>query len=125
MSTFKKVVSLMLCFAMLLGTVAIAGNSIVAPKASAAEAPVSGIDSYADLAEKYDNFVYLGLEFYEQTEDGEYTLTDYKVQAGQDLRMYFYIKTDMYLGGGNPYIIFDRNFFDVTNGATNLTYDNT
>ena len=124
MSTFKKVVSLMLCFAMLLSTVAIAGN-IVAPKASAAEAPVSGIDSYADLADKYDNFVYLGLEFYEQTEGGEYTLTDYKVQAGQDLRMYFYIKTDMYLGGGNPYIIFDRNFFDVTNGATNLTYDET
>ena len=86
MSTFKKVVSLMLCFAMLLGTVAIAGNSIVAPKAYAAEAPVSGIDSYADLAAKYDNFVYLGLEFYEKNSDGEYTLTDYKVQPGQPHR---------------------------------------
>ncbi len=127
MSTFKKVVSLVLCLAMLLSTVAIVGNAIVAPKASDAESsvPVSGIDSYADLAAKYDNFVYLGLEFYEKNSEGDYTLTDYKVQPGQELKMYFYLKTDMYLGSGAPYIIFERSFFDVTNGATNLTYDDT
>ena len=69
--------------------------------------------------------MYLGVDFYEKGEDGEYTLTDHYVQPGQALRGYFYFKSNLWMGAGNPFIIFERSFFDVTNGATNLTYDET
>ena len=95
MSAFKKVISLVLCFTMLLGTVAVAGD-LLAPKASAAEV-TSSIKSYAELAEQYDNFIYLGTDAYE-TVDGELELSDGYVQPGDKLTFRFYMKSDRYIG---------------------------
>ncbi len=129
MSNTKRFLSAVMAFVMVLSMFSglggiFAKNEAFVPTASAAEG-TSKIDSYADLAAAYDNFVYLGLEFYEQDTAGDWFLTDYYVKPGQSLKMYVYVKTDMYLGQGSPYFIFERSFFDVTNGATNLTYDNT
>ncbi|MBR6786227.1 MAG: InlB B-repeat-containing protein [Clostridia bacterium] len=136
MSTFKKVVSLVLCLSMLMGIVVFA-----IPTALAAEETTTTVTShtgnesvidsmedikangYADGSGKY--FLYFGIDFYEEVADGEWELTDHYVQPGDTLRGYFYYKTNMYVGAGNAYIIFDRSFFDVTNGATGLGYDNT
>lgn len=127
MSTMKKVISLMLCVAMLIGTFAIVGN--VAPVASAEE--LSGaeilentnIDSYESLVAQYgtnkgedgltDGFVYVGTEILEA--NGK--VTDHYVKPGDVLTVRVYVKSNMYCG--EPYIIslFDNTFFDVKTPA--------
>ncbi|MBQ2846912.1 MAG: hypothetical protein IJE74_01465 [Clostridia bacterium] len=111
MSTFKKVISLVLCVAMLAGSFVFVGD-LAAPEASAAET-TAGIDSYADLVAKYgqgdDGFIYVGTEFYE--EDGR--LTDYYVQPGDKLTVKQYIKSNMYTGEVKIMTLFDKTFFDA------------
>ena len=108
MSTFKKVISIVLCIAMLAGSVSILGG-LATPEAKAAEG-TSKIDSYESLAAAYNNFVYFGTEFYEiditKNADGtlgeasNHTLTDYYVDAGDYLEARLYLKSDMYHGEG-------------------------
>ncbi|MBE6771745.1 MAG: hypothetical protein E7547_06350, partial [Ruminococcaceae bacterium] len=122
MSTFKKVISIVLCIAMLAGSFAMLGG-LATPEASAAEG-TSQIDSYESLAATYDKFVYFGSEVYELditvNADGTYSdpqnqeLTDYYVDAGQILEVRLYIKSDMYMGNGQFFIAYDNAFFDVT-----------
>lgn len=116
MSTMKKVISLVLCVAMLVGTFALVGN--VAPVAEATEG-TAGIKSYADLVTQYgtnvgadgltDGFVYFGAEVLEA--DGK--PTDHYVMPGDELTVRLYFKSNMYCS--EPYIIelFDNKFFDV------------
>ena len=135
MSTFKKVLSLVLCMAMIFSTVAVAGFA-----ADTTETYYAGnesvIDTLADFeALGYDKtqqkfYMYLGVDYYEQNEVGEWVLTDHYVQPGAQLRGEVYFKTNMYTGSGMAiYFNFDRNFFDVTNGkgatypATANSYD--
>ena len=111
MSAFKKVISLVLCFAMLLGTVAVAGD-LLAPKANAAEG-TSSVKTYAELAEQYDNFIYLATDAYE-TVDGELVLSDGYVQPGDLLTFRLYFKSDRYIGSSTLYQVCDFDFFDNT-----------
>ncbi len=126
MSTMKKVISLMLCVAMLIGTFAIVGN--VAPVASAEElsgAPLEGtnIDTYASLVEKYgtkvgadgltDGFVYVGAEIIEA--NGK--VTDYYVKPGDELTVRIYVKSNMYCGELYVQALFDNTFFDIKTPA--------
>ncbi|MBQ2811934.1 MAG: hypothetical protein IJE63_01675, partial [Clostridia bacterium] len=121
MSKFKKVISIVLCIAMLAGTVSIFG-ALSTPEAKAAEG-TSNIDSYASLAEAYDNFIYFGTEFYEiditENADGtlgeasNHVLTDYYVDPGQILEAKFYLKSDMYCGEGVFIMVYENDFFDV------------
>ncbi|MBP3327711.1 MAG: hypothetical protein J6L91_02245, partial [Clostridia bacterium] len=133
MSTFKKVVSLVLCLTMLMGTVVLA-----IPTASAAEETTTTATShtgdksviktmdeikangYADGSNNW--FIYFGIDFYEQDADGEWIITDHYVQPGDSLKGYVYYKSNLWIGAGTVYFVFDRNFFDVTNGDTGLTY---
>ncbi|MBE6821389.1 MAG: hypothetical protein E7516_10120, partial [Ruminococcaceae bacterium] len=102
MSTFKKIVSIMLCIAMLAGSFTMLGG-LATPDASAADG-VSKIKSYAELDTLYNNFIYLGSEIYEiETADGtlntavtDRVLTDYYVDAGQLLEERLYVKGDFY-----------------------------
>ncbi|MDY6016152.1 MAG: hypothetical protein SPI97_00870, partial [Oscillospiraceae bacterium] len=110
MSAFKKVISLVLCFAMLLGTVAVAGD-LLAPKATAAEG-TSSVKTYAELKAQYNNFIYMGTDAYE-TVDGELVLSDGYVQPGDTITMRLYIKSDRYLGPMKTYQVADSHFFDV------------
>ena len=136
MSTFKKVVSLILCLAMLMGTVVLAVPTALAAEETTTPATSHTGDKsviktmeeikangYADGSGNY--FLYFGLDFYEQDADGEWTITDHYVQPGDSLRGYFYYKSNMWMGAGNVYIVFDRAFFDVTNGFDGLTYNDT
>ncbi|MBO5410639.1 MAG: hypothetical protein J6A60_05210, partial [Clostridia bacterium] len=140
MSKLKRALSLVLCFAMLAGIFGVAANSI-APLVSAADdtAGDSRIDSYEDLNAKYDNFVYVGTEFWEYPrevgvtdEDGnpvldengeqvtkktEFAHTDWYVDPGQVLQMRLFIKTDRYVGTGTVSISFDNTFFDLYKGG--------
>ena len=110
MSTLKKVISLVLCAAILVGSFALVGS--IAPVASAAE-ETSKIKSYADLNAEYgqngDGFVYTGLEFYES--NGK--LTDYYVKSGDELTARVFIKSNMYVGESYILTLFDNKFFDV------------
>ena len=118
MSTFKKALSLVLCFAMLAGIFGVAATSI-APLASAADsAGTSNIDSYESLAAAYDNFVYLGLEFWEYADDKSVTLSDHYVDAGQVLQMRVFLKSDRYIGSGTIGFTFDNSFFDLKKGGS-------
>ncbi|MEE1136908.1 MAG: hypothetical protein U0M02_00315, partial [Acutalibacteraceae bacterium] len=104
MSTFKKIVSIMLCIAMLAGSFTMLGG-LATPDASAADG-TSKVKSYESLAAQYDNFIYLASDIYEiETEDGtlstdttDEVLTDYYVEPGQILEERFYIKGDFYFG---------------------------
>ena len=127
MSTFKKVLSLVLCFVMLLGIALPA--AVAADETTETETSHTGsesvIDSLADLDARDGYYLYLGLEFYEEDADGEWTITDHYVEPGQTLKAEVYLKSDMWFGAGNPYFIFERSFFDVTNGFTGFSYDST
>lgn len=126
MSTMKKVISLMLCVAMLIGTFAIVGN--VAPVASAEElsgAPLEGtnIDSYESLVAQYgtkvgadgltDGFVYVGAEIIEA--NGK--VTDHYVKPGDELTVRIYVKSNMYCGELYVQTLFDNTFFDIKTPA--------
>ncbi len=110
MSTLKKVISLVLCAAILVGSFALVGN--IAPVASAAE-ETPKIDSYADLVAKYgqngDGFVYAGIEFYES--NGK--LTDYYVKSGDELTVRVYVKSNMFIGETYVSSFYENSFFDV------------
>ena len=121
MSTFKKVISIVLCIAMLAGSVSVLGG-LATPEAKAAEG-TSKVDSLASLDAAYDNYVYFGTEFYEiditKNADGtlgaasNHVLTDYYVDAGQYLEARLYLKSDMYLGEGTFFFLYENDFFDV------------
>ena len=136
MSNSKRILSFVMAFAMVM-TVFSGMGAIFAPKAAAEALPApttgySGAESviktmdeikangYADGSNNW--FIYFGIDFYEQNAAGDYELTDHYVNPGQNLRGYVYYKSNLWIGAGTVYFVFDRNFFDVTNGATNLTY---
>lgn len=97
MTHCKKVLSIVLCLAMLLGTLT-TGLMF----ASAAED--TAIPSYASLQSKYtSNFFYVGTEFYE----GE-NLTNHIVSPGSSLNVKLYAKTDYPLYGGQYFIVIDN-----------------
>ncbi len=81
-----------------------------------------GIDSYSNLVSKYGTWsmsnpwVYVGIEVYEQDEDGDFTVpTDHKVKPGQELLLRYYIKGPDYMGdAATLHTQFDRTFFDIS-----------
>ncbi|MBO5230573.1 MAG: hypothetical protein J6B52_04060, partial [Clostridia bacterium] len=108
MSTFKKVISIVLCFSLLAGSFAFLGDLIV-PKASAAgETHIT--KTYDELDAAYNNFIYLGIDVYE-VRNGE--LTDGYVQPGDWLEYRMTLLSDMYIGQSLPIFVYDRDFFDV------------
>ena len=127
MSTFKKVISVVLCIAMLAGSFTMLGG-LATPDAAAADG-VSKVKTYEELAAQYDNFIYLASEVYEiETTDGtlsgtvtDSVLTDYYVDAGQLLEERFYIKGDFYFGNSQFVKAYDNAFFDVTQITTAAT----
>ncbi len=125
MSTFKKVISLVLCLSMLTGVFAVLGAPIAsAANISTLKTPVTHtIRSVSELDTQYGDrgYYYLGLEFYEYGEDGEsLTLTDGYVTPGQKLQVRVYTKTSFYINDASTYFAFDRNFFDISNGMTRV-----
>ena len=132
MSTFKKIVSIMLCIAMLAGSFTMLGG-LATPDASAADG-TSKVKSYESLAAQYDNFIYLASDIYEiETEDGTLNtdtvagsevLTDYYVEPGQILEERFYIKGDFYFGAITLINAYDNAFFDVTQVTTTAPNSN-
>ena len=122
MSTFKKVISIVLCFSLLAGSFAFLGDLIV-PKASAAgETHIT--KTYDELDAAYNNFIYLGIDVYEV---GNGMLTDGYVNAGDWLEYRMTILSDMYIGQSYPLVVYDKDFFDIrvvssTTRATSDTY---
>lgn len=116
MSNLKKVISLLLCLSMLAGMVAILDGAFV-PTASAASAePVTHkIKTMEQLNAKYGNkgFYYLGLEFYESNGKP----TDGYVQPGDTLEVRVYVKSSFFIKELTNHNVFEKSFFDVTNGA--------
>ena len=110
MSMFKKVLSVVLCLSMLAGSFAMLGNLV--PQASAA-AGTSMVKSYDALEAKYDKFIYLAEEAYEEDADGNLVLTDYYVQPGDWITYRLYVKSDLYIGNSQPYTAYDNSFFNV------------
>lgn len=76
-----------------------------------------GIDSYADLEDEYgdetgERWQYIGIEVYEEDEDGNFTvLTDHKVKPGQELLLKYYIKSNGFGAGQVIWTEFERSFF--------------
>lgn len=123
MSTLKKVISLVLCLSMLTGVLAVLGAPIAsAVNISTVKTPVTHtVRSVAELNNQYGDrgYYYLGLEFYEYGEDGKTTtLSDGYVDPGQTLQVKIYMKTSFYLKSAETHFGFDRNFFDISNGAS-------
>ena len=122
MSKMKKVISLVLCIAMLAGTFTFLGD-LIAPSASAA-AGTTNVATYAEIDAQYDQFVYIGVDVIEA--DGE--LTDGYVKAGDWLEYRVTVLSDMYVGNTLPHIVYDRDFFDVrvvtsTTPSTSNTFE--
>ena len=107
MSKMKKVISLVLCIAMLAGTFTFLGDLIV-PSAEAAG--TSQVKTFAEVDAAYDDYIYLGLDVIEVA-NGE--LTDGYVNAGDWLEYHMTVLSDFYVGNTAPVFIYDRNFFDV------------
>ena len=107
MSKFKKVISLVLCLAMLAGTFTTLGA--VAPVASAADVK-SNVKSFAEIDNAYDSYVYFGIDVYEVA-NGE--LTDGYVKAGDWLEYRVSVYSDLYISSTAPHIMFTKSFFDV------------
>lgn len=105
MNRSKKLLSLLLCVAMLFSTLAIALTV-------SAEEAESTIMSYADLDAAYDNFVYVAAEFYDA--DGNRLPKNAEVVEGQTITCKVYYKTDytMY-NNQQPTVVFDKTFFNV------------
>ncbi len=124
MSKFKKVISLVLCFAMLAGTFAFLGD-LIAPAASAAVG-TTNVATYAEIDAKYDQFVYVGIDVVEVA-NGK--LTDGYVQPGDWLEYHMTVLSDMYISTSYPHLVYERDFFDVrvvtsTTASTSTTYEN-
>lgn len=122
MSTFKKVISLVLCLSMLTGVFAVLGAPIAsAVNISTVKTPVTHtVRSVAELNKQYGDrgYYYLGLEFYEYGADGKTTtLSDGYVDPGQTLQVKIYMKTSFFFNQADTYYAFDRNFFDISNGG--------
>ncbi|MBQ4626767.1 MAG: hypothetical protein IJB45_05890, partial [Clostridia bacterium] len=116
MSTFKKVISIVLCLTMVFGTFAVAGDLFV-PKASATVGE-SRIPTFAKLKETYgDDFVYYGIDVMEYDADNNPYYTDHYVQPGDKLQIQHTVKMTRYMGVGTSYLMFDAAFFDLTNGT--------
>ncbi len=106
MSKMKKVISLVLCIAMLAGTFTFLGD-LIAPAASAAEG--SNVKTYAELDAQYDKFVYVGIDVIEVA-NGE--LTDGYVQPGDWLEYHMTVLSDMYISTSYPHLAYTKDFFD-------------
>ncbi len=112
MSNFKRGLSAFLAFVMVLSVFSgVAG--VFAPKASAVVEGTSMVTSYADLDAAYDQFIYLGLEAYEDDGSGNLVLSDYYVQPGDWVTYRLYMKSDRYIGNCLPYVTYDTTFFDI------------
>ena len=115
----KKVISLLLCVAMLFGTVAVVGSVASAEELSGAPLEGTNIETYADLVAEYgtktgadgltDGFIYFGAEVVES--NGK--ITDGYVKPGDVLDVRVYVKSNMYTGDGIMYLVFDNKFFDI------------
>ncbi|MBQ8763102.1 MAG: hypothetical protein IJZ07_03255 [Clostridia bacterium] len=123
MSKMKKVISLVLCFALFAGTFAFLGD-LIAPSASAAEG-TTNVKTFAEVDAAYDKYVYVGLDVIEVA-NGK--LTDGYVNAGDWLEYRCTILSDMYVGNSAPHIVYERDFFDVrvvtsTTPSTSTTFE--
>ena len=119
MSTFKKVISIVLCLTMVFGTFAIAGDLFV-PKASATVGE-SRVKTYAELEEAYgSDFIYYAIDVMEYDADGNPYYTDHYVEAGDTLQIRHYIKMSRFMGLSTFYLFYDADFFDIRNGETDL-----
>ena len=122
MTKFKRCLSAFLAFAMVFGMFSGIGG-VFAPEAAAAEA--TNVKTFAELADEYDSFIYVGVDVYEVDTD---TLTDGKVKPGQWLEYRMSIKSDMWVGNNYPIFFYDKRFFDVrvitsTTAATGTSYE--
>ena len=140
MSTLKKVISLVLCAAILVGSFALVGG-LVAPVASAAEetlgmkttvkkstdangaektlTDVTGIMSYNDLVAAYgtetgaDGLTDGFVYIGAEFYEADGTLTDYYIMPGDVLTSRVYVKSNMYLGEATIMSFFDNSVWDV------------
>ena len=108
---FKKTIAFLLTLLLTLGSASVM-YSFIAQKASATVGS-SSIKSYAELAEQYDNFLYLGTEAYE-TVNENLVLSDGYVQPGDLLTFRLFFKSDRYIGASMLYLVCDFDFFDNT-----------
>ena len=107
MTKFKRCLSAFLALTMVLGMFS-GISDIFVPKASAAG--TTNVATYAELDAAYDKFIYVGIDVIEVA-NGE--LTDGYVQPGDWLEYHLTILSDMYMGAAKPYMVFERDFFDV------------
>ena len=117
MSTFKKVISIVLCLTMVFGTIAVAGD-LFAPKASATEGESQVLTYEEALAEFGSDFVYYAVDVMEYDADGNPYYTDHYVEAGDTLQVRHYIKMSRYMGTCTMVLMFDSAFFDLTTDGT-------
>lgn len=128
MSKFKRFLSSFLALTMVLGMFSMLGGVFAVDASAATLAPyTTHIKTYAELEEEYGStdtdgnvtgrggFYYIAVEFFEA--DGQ--PTDHVVAPGDKLTARFYLKSSFYLSVTNTDYLFDRNFFDVSNGAAN------
>ncbi|MBR2869441.1 MAG: hypothetical protein IKB88_10340, partial [Clostridia bacterium] len=131
MSKSKRILSFIMALSMLLTMFSGMGSVFASAETETSyTGSESVIDSIASLEadmSKYEsgNYLYLGIDFYEKNAAGDWELTDHYVNPGDTIRGYFYLKSNLYIGAGAPYFVFERSFFDVTNAQKALTYDNT
>ena len=106
----KKVLSVILCLVMLVGTVALGTSANFAPDT---------IKTYADLEETYGNFMYLGAEA--KDEDGN--PVSGTVVPGEKITITYYIKTSYYIGTSSSSktldmkTFFDNSFFELVDDS--------
>lgn len=128
MSKFKRFLSSFLALTMVLGMFSMLGGVFAVDASAATLAPyTTHIKTYAELEEEYGStdtngnvtgqggFYYVAVEFFEA--DGQ--PTDHVVAPGDVLTARFYLKSSFYMSVTNTDYLFDRNFFDVSNGAAN------
>ena len=128
MLKFKRFLSSFLALTMVLGMFSMLGGVFAVDASAATLAPyTTHIKTYAELEEEYGStdtngnvtgqggFYYVAVEFFEA--DGQ--PTDHVVAPGDVLTARFYLKSSFYLSVTNTDYLFDRNFFDVSNGAAN------
>ena len=148
MSTFKKVISLVLCAAILVGSFALVGG-LVAPVASAEEVKVgtttrvkkstdangaekiltdvTGIMSYDDLVAAYgsatgtDGLTDGFVYIGAEFYEPDGTLTDYYINAGDMLTARVYLKSNMYVGESTLMQFFNNSVWDVKEAVKGTT----
>ncbi len=114
MTKSKKLLSILLCVAMLLSTAVVGFTG-----ASAAE---SGVKSYEELDEEYDDFLYLATEFYDK--DDNLLADDTVVDQGDEIVVKFYLKSDIKIYKYAQLIAFDSSLVQINDGGEEENIDN-